>query len=67
MSARSRWMALVAVRIVGAGGAVMGLVLIGRSPTLGPRLLGAAIVLSAIAMSASVTRSLARRWRTPRE
>ena len=67
MSARSRWMALVAVRIVGAGGAVMGLVLIGRAPTMGPRLLGAAIVLSAILMSASVTQSLARRWRTPRE
>lgn len=64
MIARNRWAVLGAVRIVGAAGAVFGLVLIGRAGTMGPKLIGAALVVSAILMSASVTGALARRWRS---
>jgi len=64
---RNRYFVLVAVRLVGAAGAVFGLVLLGRAVDLPTRLLGAAIVLSALAMIAIVPRSLAARWRTPPE
>ena len=63
--ARQRWLVIILTRIAGTAGAVLGLVLIGRSPDLAPRILGAAIVLSALLMIAIVPRSLARRWRTP--
>ena len=65
--ARGRYFAIVATRIAGAAGAVLGVVLLARAPTIGPKLLGVAIVLSAMAMMAIVPRSLARRWRTPPE
>lgn len=64
-AARTRYFMLVASRIAGVVGAVFGLVLMGRAHTTGPRVLGAAIVLSALFMMATVTRSLARKWRTP--
>lgn len=60
-----RWLAMVGVRIAGAAGAMFGLVLIGRAHALGPKILGTAIVLSALLMIATVPRSLAARWRTP--
>ena len=63
--ARNRYFALAMVRLAGACGGVFGLVLLGRATTTGPRLLGAAIVLAALAMIAIVPRSLARRWRAP--
>lgn len=63
--ARRRWLLLVSVRLAATAGAVFGLVLTGRAHTLGPRLLGAAIVLSALLMMALVPRALAQRWRTP--
>jgi hypothetical protein len=65
--ARNRYFVLAAVRLIGAAGAVFGLVLLGRAVDLPTRLLGAAIVLSALAMIAIVPRSLAARWRTPPE
>ena len=65
--ARTRYFTLVAVRLIGAAGAVFGLVLLGRAIDLPTRLLGAAIVLSALAMIALVPRALAHRWRTPPE
>lgn len=65
--ARNRWLALVATRLAGAVGAVFGLVLVTRATTFGPKLLGTAIVLAALAMIAVVPRALARRWRTPPE
>ena len=64
-AARTRWLALVGTRLAGAVGAIFGLVLIARAHSLGPKLLGAAIVLSALAMMAIVPRSLAHRWRSP--
>lgn len=65
--ARQRYFTMMAVEIAGVAGAVFGLVLAGRSLTMGPRLLGAAIVLAALAMIATVPRQMARRWRTPPE
>lgn len=61
-----RWAALSAVRIIGSFGAVLGVILVGRAETIAPKLLGIAIVLSALWMLASVPRALARRWRSPR-
>ena len=63
--ARRRWLAIVLTRLAGSGGAVFGLVLIGRAHELGPKLLGVALVLSALLMIALVPRALAQRWRTP--
>jgi hypothetical protein len=64
--ARGRYYTMMAIEIAGVAGAVFGLVLAGRSVGLVPRLLGGAIVLSALLMIAVVPRSLARRWRSPR-
>lgn len=63
--ARRRWFLIALTRLAGTAGAVFGLVLIGRAHALGPRLLGGAIVLSALLMIATVPRALAHRWRTP--
>lgn len=65
--ARNRWLALTLTRIAGSAGAIFGVVLLGRAQTTGPKILGVAIVLSALAMIAIVPRSMARRWRTPPE
>jgi hypothetical protein len=65
--ARSRYFALVAVRLAGTAGAVFGLFLLGRTSETLTRVLGAAIVLAALAMIALVPRSFAARWRTPPE
>jgi hypothetical protein len=66
-SARNRYFVMVAVRLAGTAGAVLGLLLLGRASDTATRLLGVAIVLAALAMIAIVPRSLARRWRTPPE
>lgn len=63
--ARTRWLALVGTRLVGSAGAVFGLVLMARGHTLVPKALGAAIVVSALAMIAIVPAALAHRWRSP--
>lgn len=65
--AKQRWFTLVAIRMAGTAGAVLGLVLAARAPTLGPKLLGIAIVLSALVVIAVVPASLAHRWRSPPE
>ena len=65
--AQRRWAVLVGVRLAGVAGAVLGLILIARTYSWGPKILGTAIVLSAMAMIAIVPRSLAHRWRTPSE
>lgn len=63
--ARRRWLTITLTRLAGAAGAVFGLVLVGRAHALGPKLLGCAILLSALLMIAVVPRALARRWRSP--
>jgi hypothetical protein len=67
VTARNRWLALTLTRLLGSAGAIFGVILLARAPTLGPKILGVAIVLSALAMIAIVPRSLAHRWRTPPE
>lgn len=64
--ARRRWLAIVASRLIGSGGAVLGLILATRSPDWPIKVLGVALTLSALAMIAIVPASLAHRWRTPR-
>ena len=63
--AMRRWLALVLIRLAGSAGAVLGVILVGRSHALEPKLLGLAIVISAVLMIGVVPRALARRWRTP--
>ena len=64
--ARRRYYIIRAVEISGVAGAIFGLVLMGRSDLLPPRILGFAIVLSAMAMIATVPRGLAQKWRSDR-
>jgi hypothetical protein len=64
-TARTRWLAIAATRIAGSAGAIFGIILVARAHTLVPKILGVAIVLSALLMIATVPRSLAHRWRTP--
>jgi ABC-type Fe3+-siderophore transport system permease subunit len=65
--ARRRWFTILLARLGGMAGAMFGLLLLTRAETVAPKVLGIAIVLSAMAMIAIVPRSLARRWRTPVE
>lgn len=62
---RNRYFALVATRLGGSAGALLGLLLIARSDATLPKVIGTALVLSALLMIAIVPRALARRWRTP--
>lgn len=67
MNATQRYFLMVLTRIAGAAGAILGVMLVARAHTLGPKILGIAIVLSALYMMAVVPRALARRWRSPPE
>lgn len=62
---RNRYFTIVATRLGGSAGALLGLVLIARAETTLPKIIGTALVLSAMLMIAIVPRALARRWRTP--
>lgn len=62
--AKQRWLIMTLTRLAGSTGAVFGLVLLGRAHSFGPKLLGAAIVLSALLMIAIVPRAMAQRWRS---
>jgi membrane protein YdbS with pleckstrin-like domain len=63
--AQGRWFALVGIRLAGAAGAMLGLVLIARAYSWPQKALGVAIVLSALLLIAVVPKALAHRWRTP--
>lgn len=63
--ARNRYFTLVATRLGGSAGALLGLLLIARSDATLPKVIGTTLVLSALLMIAIVPRALARRWRTP--
>lgn len=65
--AKVRWFYITLSRLVASGGAVLGVILLAEGDTVGRKLLGGAIVLSALATMAIVPRSLARRWRKPPE
>ncbi|MGN5375219.1 hypothetical protein [Sphingomonas hankookensis] len=62
--ARNRWLILVAIRIVTACGAVFGVIVVARAPDTTMRVLGVAIVLSALYAMAVVPRGLLARWRS---
>lgn len=62
--ARNRWMLLVAIRIVTACGAVFGVILVARAQDTAMRVLGVAIVLSALYAMAVVPRGLLAKWRS---
>lgn len=64
--AARRWGVMIAVRLATTFGAILGVVLLGRATALPERILGVAIVVSALWVMAVVPRALARRWRTPR-
>lgn len=63
--ARAPWLVITLVRLAASAGAVLGVLLVGRAQDNAPKVLGIAIVLSALYMMATVPRALARRWRSP--
>jgi len=67
IQSRNRWLIITAIRLLAIAGAVFAVILIGRAPSWPPKVLGVAIVLSALYMSWVVPASLAHRWRTPDE
>jgi hypothetical protein len=60
-----RYFTIVGTRLAATAGAVLGLILIARADAVLPKVIGTALVLSALLMMAVVPRALARRWRTP--
>ena len=64
-TARNRFLMIAASRVMGVAGAMLGLVIIARATALEHRILGTALVVSALIVIAVVPAALARRWRTP--
>lgn len=64
-TARNRYFAMLGARLLGVAGALLGLVLIARGNAPVPKVIGTALVVSALLLIAIVPRALARRWRTP--
>lgn len=63
--ARNRYYIIAGVNLAATAGAVLGLLIAGRSVTTEHSLLGGALLLASLYMMAVVPRALARRWRTP--
>jgi drug/metabolite transporter superfamily protein YnfA len=63
--ARKRYYIIVGVNMLATAGAVLGLLIAGRSVTTGYTVFGGAVILASLYMMAVVPRWLARRWRTP--
>lgn len=63
--ARKRYFIIVGVNLIAVAGAVLGLLIAGRSMTTEHTVLGGALLLASLYMMAVVPRWLARRWRTP--
>lgn len=63
--ARKRYYLIMAVNLIATAGAVLGLLVAGRSNVWETSVLGGAILLSALYVMAVVPRAMARRWRTP--
>jgi hypothetical protein len=62
--ARNRWLIMTGIRLVATAGGVFAVVLAARAPTWPPRVLGGALLLSALYMGWAVPASLAHRWRS---
>lgn len=65
--AQKRYYMIVGVNLVATAGAVLGLLIAGRSNNWEGSILGGAILLSALYVMAVVPRAMARRWRTPEQ
>ena len=63
--ARGRYFIIAGSRLAGAVGAVFGVVIAARATETLPKVIGVALVLSALWVMAVVPRALARRWRSP--
>jgi uncharacterized membrane protein YhaH (DUF805 family) len=63
--ARNRYYIIAGANLAATAGAVLGLLIAGRSVTTEYTLLGGALILASLYMMAVVPRWLARRWRTP--
>jgi hypothetical protein len=63
--ARKRYYMIVAVNMLATAGAVLGLLIAGRSNDWYGSVFGGAILLSSLYMMAVVPRAMAHRWRTP--
>ncbi|HEX4693233.1 hypothetical protein [Sphingomonas sp.] len=62
---RNRFWIINAFRLLGTAGAVFGVILAARADQWPIKLLGGALVLSAIYMAWTIPAALAHRWRTP--
>ncbi|RYY34317.1 MAG: hypothetical protein EOP59_16570 [Sphingomonadales bacterium] len=65
--ARKRYYAMQAVNIAGVGGAVLGLLIAGRSVTTFHTMLGGALILASLYVMAAVPQAMAKRWKTPEQ
>ena len=63
--ARKRYYAMQAVNLCGVAGAVLGLLIAGRSVTTYHAMLGGALLLASLYVMAVVPRAMAKRWKTP--
>jgi hypothetical protein len=63
--ARKRYYMIQGVNIAACAGAVLGLLIAGRSVTTFHTMLGGALILASLYKMAVVPRALARRWKTP--
>lgn len=63
--AQKRYFMIQGVNIAACAGAVLGLLIAGRSVTTFHTILGGALILASLYVMAVVPRALAKRWRTP--
>ena len=63
--ARNRYFLMMGANLVGVAGAVLALLIIGRSHTTELTMLGVALMLASFWVMAAIPKMLARRWRTP--
>ena len=63
--AAKRYYLIQGVNLAAVAGAVLGLLIAGRSVTTFHAVLGGALLLSSLYMMATVPRALAKRWKTP--
>ena len=63
-SAKARWWAIIAVRVAGTAGALLGVALISRATGWNIRILGTALALSGLYVAGVVPIALAHRWRS---
>lgn len=63
--ARKRYYLITGVNLLAAAGAVLGLLIMGRSQASEHTVLGGALILASLYVMAVVPRAMARKWKTP--